>query len=71
MSAAKALFPEPIVSVAVNGLGQDEAVAVLGSSGKLYLLRSVEDDLWEETLEVRHDDHTVFLRQVDPADKQR
>lgn len=44
-AAASAAF-DPWVS-------QDEVVAALTSSGRLVLVRSVEEDLWQETLEVR------------------
>eukprot|EP00983_Pelagomonas_calceolata_P092099 1157626-Pelagomonas_calceolata.AAC.21 len=55
MSAARAVLPSSVAALAVSSSMQaaDEAVAVAMSDGRLALLRSCEEDLWEETLEVR------------------
>lgn len=64
MCAARARLPRPVAALAVSsgwgaaaaGWGEeaaDERVAAVLSDGRLALLRCVEDDLWEETAEVR------------------
>jgi hypothetical protein len=52
MCAAAAELPAPAVALALGDAGSCEALAALMSDGRLALLRSVEEDLWEETLEV-------------------
>jgi elongator complex protein 1 len=54
MSSVRASLPGPAACVAVSssGVSQDERVAALLSDGRVAVLRCVEDDLWEETLQV-------------------
>ena len=70
MSAVKALLPFPAVSVSVTTArcapeddaqaveGWEERLAAVLSDGSIALLRSVEDDYWEETLEEEGGDRT-------------
>ena len=46
-----AALPAPVACLALRGFGEDEAIAAVLSDGGLALLASVEEDLWEETLE--------------------
>ena len=54
MSAARAVLPSAVAALAVSSSAQadDELLAVAMSDGRLAVLRSCEEDLWEETLEV-------------------
>jgi hypothetical protein len=52
MCAAAAELPAPVAALALGESGSCEALAALMSDGRLALLRAVEEDLWEETLEV-------------------
>ncbi len=52
MCAATAQLPGAVVAMAVGDDGQREVLAAVMSGGQLALLRSVEEELWEETLEV-------------------
>lgn len=51
-AVATAPLPHPITCCAVSDGAAGEVVAAALSDGRLALLASVEDDLWEETLEV-------------------
>ncbi|KAF5832885.1 IKI3 family-domain-containing protein [Dunaliella salina] len=64
MSAARAVLPSPVAALAVSSSTQapDEAVAVAMSDGRLALLRSCEEDLWEETLEEELDARAAVAR---------
>ena len=60
MCAVRLRLPAPAVAVALSGSGGvsaggagGEAIAAALSDGRLAFACSVEDDLWEETLEVR------------------
>jgi hypothetical protein len=61
LCAARAALPAPPSAVALSsavgggasgGERGDERVAAVLSDGRLALLRCVEEDLWEETLQV-------------------
>jgi len=56
MSAVRVGLEAPVAAVALlgtsAGLDGCETIAVGLSDGRLALAQSVEDDLWEETLEV-------------------
>lgn len=51
LCAATAVLPAASACVAIRDCGEGEAVAAVLSDGSIALLQSVEDDLWEETLE--------------------
>jgi len=54
MCTARAVLPAAVAGLAVTSSAQaeHEAVAAALSDGRIALLRSCEEDLWEETLEV-------------------
>ena len=54
----QARLPAPVSALAVldadtQEAGGCETIAAVTADGHLHFLRSVEDDLWEETLEVK------------------
>lgn len=55
MCAVRCCLPDAAVAVAVtsSAVATDEQIVAVLADGRLALLRCVEDDLWEETLEVR------------------
>jgi hypothetical protein len=64
MCAARVRLPAPAVAAALGGSVASpgcELVAAAMSDGRLALIASVEDDLWEETLEVRRRGTAVYL----------
>lgn len=54
MCVARVIMPSTAVAVAVSDCSkrEDEAIAAVMSDGRLALVRSVEADLWEETMQV-------------------
>lgn len=60
MSAVKAAFSRPIVCTAIGEGSSGELAAAALSDGRLGFLRCVEEDLWEETLEVRHKEENAL-----------
>ena len=54
MCAVRCCLPDAAVAVAVTSstATADEHIVAVLADGRLALLRCIEDDLWEETLEV-------------------
>ena len=51
LSAVAVQCQAPVVAVALRDCSEDEALAVVLSDGSIAVVQSVEEDLWEESLE--------------------